>query len=62
MKKEIFNMSNVNITHSIKKNKDTTTITFEIGKDTNNTNDFSGDIYEVIEQLKEMAKESKNDK
>lgn len=55
-------MSNVNITHSIKKNKNTTTITFEIGKDTNNTNDFSGDIYEVIEQLKEMAKESKNDK
>lgn len=53
-------MSNVSITHSIKKNKDTTTITFEIGKDTNNTSDFTGDIYEVIEQLKEMAKENKN--
>lgn len=55
-------MSNVNITHSIKKNKDSTTITFEIGKDTNNSSDFTGDIHEVIEQLKEIAKENKNDK
>jgi len=52
-------MSNVNISHTIKKNKDTTTITFEIGKNTSNSNDFTGDIYEVIEQLKELAKEQK---
>ena len=52
-------MSDVNISHAIKKNKDTTTITFEIGKNTSNSNDFTGDIYEVIEQLKELAKEQK---
>ena len=52
-------MSNVNISHTIKKNKDTTNITFEIGKNTSNSNDFTGDIYEVIEQLKELAKEQK---
>lgn len=55
-------MSDVNITHTIKKNKDTTTITFEIGKNTSNSNEFTGDIYEVIEQLKELAKEKQNEK
>ena len=46
-----------NISHSVKETDDKITITFDINKNTVDTGDFSGDIYDVIEKIKEMTKE-----
>ena len=47
----------INISHSVKKTEDKITITFDINKNTIDTGDFSDDIYDVIEKIKEMTKE-----
>lgn len=46
----------INISHSVKETEDKITITFDINKNTIDTGDFSGNIYDVIEKLKEMSK------
>ena len=47
----------INISDSVKETDDKIIITFDINKNTVDTGDFSGDIYDVIEKIKEMTKE-----
>lgn len=48
----------INISHSVKETDEKITITFDINKNTVDTGDFSGDIYDVIEKIKEMTKQN----